>query len=213
MVAGEGIASLLLALRSQGITDAAFLKAVESVPRESFVPLDFRDAAWKNETVPIECGQTLYPAGLMLRMLVALDVQPRHTVLEIGTGSGYGTALLARFARKVVSLERYPALIESAKKRLERLGIDNVAFELRDGRQGGASGGLYDRIVTECAYQDMPRDLLDQLGAGGVVIAAIGPADGEQMLMRLTKVGSRYEREPLFPVRFGAFEAGLAHRI
>ncbi|MFD0917904.1 methyltransferase domain-containing protein [Pseudahrensia aquimaris] len=205
-----GLMGFLMRLRAWAITDAALLKRVESVPHDRFVPVEHFGLAWSDSLLPLPCGQTMYSPDLMVRMLVALDVDPSHSVLEIGTGSGYLTGLLARSARKVKTLDRYKTLLNLAKQRLQALEISNVTFEQCDGRNGGRDDGLYDRIIADSSYDGPPRGLLDQLAAGGVVITAIGNSGEEQMLVRLTKIGSRFEREDLFPVRFTALEEGAA---
>ena len=213
MRASQDDASLvgfLMRLRAWAITDPALLKRVESVPHDRFVSVENTAQAWSETCLPLPCGQTMYPPDLMVRMLVALQVDGSHSVLEIGTGSGYLTGLLARSSRKVKSLDRYNTLIKLARQRLQALDVSNVTFEQCDGRHGGRDDGLYDRIIADSAYDGPPRGLLDQLAAGGVVVTAIGNPGEEQMLVRLTKIGSRFEREDLFPVRFSSLEDGTA---
>ena len=206
----EAIVALFLRLREFGIVDPDFLRMVESVPHEQFVPVQHFDQAWKDQALPIDRGQTMLSPDITIRLVDALKVESHHAVLEIGTGSGYQTALLARQAKKVYSVDRYRGLIREARDRLERLGLDNVTFVQADGRGGQMGQGLYDRIIIDSAFETMPRYLLDQLVSGGVVITAIGPPNGEQMLVRLTKIGSRFDRTDLFPVHFGTLEEGLA---
>lgn len=200
---------LLLRLRAAGIMDPEFCKVVESVPRDHFVPIRHHPNAWSEEWLPIECGQSMPPPDLTIKMVHWLNVEPRHAVLEIGTGSGYQTALLARLARKVRTIERYATLLEAAGARLKRLDISNVTLFQADGREGTKHGDLYDRIIADCAFPEPPRALGEQLVAGGCVVTAIGPPDGEQMLVHLTKIGSRFERVDLMPVRFPPFEENL----
>jgi len=204
----EGVVGLLLRLRGIGMVDPDFLKLLESVPREKFVQVEHFAHAWRNQSLPLRCGQTLPSPDLMARLLFECRVDPSHTVLEIGTGSGYLTALLARNSRKVVSLERYRMLIEDAKTRIQSVSLSNVTFEHCDGRSGGPATGLYDRIVCDSAFEEMPRQLSERLVAGGTVITALGNPNEEQMLVRLTKIGNRFDREDLFPVRFGVLEEG-----
>lgn len=209
----EGVVGFLLRLRTLGITDPRLLKALEMVPHEQFVPVEFYEKAWQPRNLPIPCGQTLHSPDITARMIDALGPQSHHAILEIGTGTGFQTGVLARLAKKVHSLDRYQSLIKSAQERLNRLSISNVTFKKMDGRNGTHGQGLYDGIITDIAFEERPRFLLDQLVSGGVVIAAIGPKLGEQMLYRLTKVGSRFETEELFKVRFGGFETGVSERL
>ena len=206
----EAIVALFLRLREIGIVDPEFLRRVESVPHEQFVPVQHFDQAWKAQTLPLDRGQTMLAPDATIRLVNALKVEPSHAVLEIGTGSGYQTALLARLAKKVYSVDRYRGLIHEARDRLERLGLTNVTLVQADGRGGQMGQGLYDRIIIDSAFDTIPRYLLDQLVSGGIVITAIGPPHGEQMAVRLTKIGSRFDREDLFPVHLGQLEEGLA---
>ena len=209
----EPIVALMLRLREFGIAEPTLLKVVESIPHEQFVPAEFFSQAWKNQILPLACGQTMPSPDTTLRMVSALNLTAEHSVLELGTGSGYQTALLARLARKVISVDRYQSLLDTAKLRLDRLGLENTTLTLADGNEGLAGQGLYDRIVCDLAYESMPRHLLEQLVSGGMVVTAIGDPQGEQMAVRLTKIGSRFDREDLFPVRFGPFEFGTARAL
>lgn len=209
----EGIVGLFLALRGFGISDPAFLKAIEASPREYFIPVEFHDLAWKSITLPIPCGQTIIPVETALRMVHALDLTQSHSVLELGTGTGFQSALLARLAKKVHSLERYRTLCEEAKERLDRLGILNVQIEQANGLDLEPGDGLYDRIISDMAYEEAPKYLLDLLTSNGILVTAIGPRGEEQMVVKLTKIGSRFDREDLFPVRFGHFETGLPRTL
>ncbi|MGI9366682.1 MAG: protein-L-isoaspartate(D-aspartate) O-methyltransferase [Rhizobiaceae bacterium] len=206
----EAIVALMLRLREFGIVDPQYLKIVESVPHEQFVPVQHFEQAWKPQVLPIACGQTMVPIDATVRMVDALNLDQNHAVLEIGTGTGFQTALLAKLARKVYSVDRYQSLLDDAKERLDRLGIGNVTLAQADGASSLVGQGLYDRIITDLAYETIPRYLLEQLVTGGIVVTAIGEPFGEQTVVRLTKVGSRFEREDLFPVRFGRFESGIA---
>ncbi|MEL6734792.1 MAG: protein-L-isoaspartate(D-aspartate) O-methyltransferase [Pseudomonadota bacterium] len=212
--AGQGGAmGLLLRLRTMGITDADFLKQVEAARHDLFVPVEHYLQAWEPNSLPIPCGQTMPPPDLTARIVEALDIHPSHAVLEIGTGTGYQTAILAQRAKKVRTTDRYQTLLEFARKGLDRLGIANVTFHHADGREGTGGKALFDRIVVDSAYQTVPRGLLGDLASGGVVVTAIGEPGEEQMLVKLTKIGSRFEREDLFPVRLSPLEAGVSKAL
>ena len=163
--------------------------------------------------LPIECGEAIEGVDLQARVLAALDLQPGHKVLEIGTGSGYTAAVMSRMVARVISLDRYRTLIELASQRLEVLELSNVLLRQADGRQGLAAEGPFDRIVVWAAYAEHPRHLVDQLSTGGIAVAAIGPAEGEQALARLSKIGSRFEREELGRVRLQPLAEGMAAAI
>lgn len=209
----EGIVGFMLRMRGHGITDSRLLKAVETVSHQHFVPVEFHDKAWQNRTIPIACGQTIQSPDTLVRLVHALRVEAQHSVLQVGTGSGFLAGILAQLAKKVHSIDRYKTLIEGARERLSRLQINNVTFSQEDGRNAANKQLLYDRIIIDSAFDNMPRELLDQLVSGGVVVTAIGEPQSEQTLVRLTKIGSRFEREDLFKVRFGPLENGVAEAL
>lgn len=192
------------------VEDETLRKAVASVPLEDFVPLAERNAIPLDRWLPLECGQSMTPPATTLRLVEAVGLASSHSVLEIGSGSGFQTALLARMARKVTSLERYRTLSHAASRRVAMSGIGNAAFLQRDGSVPHRDGILYDRIVIDAAFEQVPRHYIDMLAANGVLVCAVGPLDGEQQLLRLTKIGSRFDRQSLFPVRFNGLEKGVA---
>lgn len=210
---GEHLVSLLLRLRGYGLDDARLFKAVEAAPHDHFVPVSLFEKAWRDSALPIACGQTMPAPDLTARLVAALGPRENHSVLEIGTGSGYQTALLAQLAKKVVTFDRYKSLLNAAQQRHKSLGLTNIAYHQTDGRPDVVSEGLYDGILIDSAFDTMPRGLLDVLVSGGVVVCALGEAGAEQMVVRLTKIGSRFEREDLFPVRLGQLEAGVAKAL
>lgn len=203
-------AELILTLRQHGAADGAFEKIVAETDVRGFVPLGHRDAVRADRWLPLECGQSLPPPNVTVRLVQAVGATASHSVLEIGTGSGFQTALLARGARKVTSVERYRTLSQAALRRLTTGGIGNAVLLVRDGSVAHRDGVVYDRIVIDSAFEQVPRHYIDMLAPGGVLVCAVGPADGEQNLLRLTKIGARFERETLFPVRFNPLEKGLA---
>ena len=209
----EGAIGLLLRLRSFGILDETFLTHVERTPHEHFLAPEHARVASQPFPFPLPCGQTAPAPDITVRLLDAARLHAKNTVLEIGTGSGYQTALLARMTKKVHSIERYRTLVSRAKDKLARLQLTNVTLEQGDGLKLDGSGALYDRIICDMAFQEMPRFMLDSLASGGIAIAAIGPKDEEQMAVRLMKIGSRFEREDLFPVRFAPPETGIAKAL
>ncbi|TJW69085.1 MAG: protein-L-isoaspartate(D-aspartate) O-methyltransferase, partial [Mesorhizobium sp.] len=161
----------------------------------------FHSLAWSDGMLPIECGEAIEGADLQAAVLAALGIEPGNRVLEIGTGTGYTAAVMSRLASRIVTIDRYKTLTEQAKQRFEALGIGNVIVRQADGSNGLPNEGPFDRIVAWAAFDSLPRFLLDQLSSGGVVIAPIGPEEGEQVLAKLTKVGSRFEREDIGIVR------------
>lgn len=208
---GEGFVGLMLRLRSLGITDPALLKAVESAPHERFIPGEQFAHAWSATSMPLACGQMMMPPDITVRMVEALGVLPSHAVLEIGTGSGFQTAILSALAQRVHTIDRYRTLVHAASERLRSLGRSNVTFTQADGSRAGQ--GLYDRIITDLAFEEQPRYLLENLTVDGAIVAPIGAPGSEQTIARLTRIGNRFEREDLFAARFPAFEKGIAEAL
>ncbi|MGB3415304.1 MAG: protein-L-isoaspartate(D-aspartate) O-methyltransferase [Mesorhizobium sp.] len=206
----EGFAAFLLRLRGKGTAPKALVAAFEATPRAGFVAGHFHPMAWSERTMPIECGEAIEGADLQAAVIAALAIEPGNRVLEIGTGSGYTAAVMARLAGRVVTIDRYRTLAEQAKQRFDALGITNAIARQADGSNGLPGEGPFDRIVAWVAFESLPRFLLDQLSSGGVVIAPIGPEESEQVLAKLTKVGSRFEREDIGTVRLQPVLPGLA---
>ena len=145
----EARIGLLLALRAKGLRDTDVLRAFETVPRSRFVPRRYVDLAYADLALPIACGQSTLAPSVMATMMVALDVRPEHRVLEIGAGSGYGTAILARLAAEGVSVERFRSLAIEARARLEAQGVVNASVHHGDGRRGLPDRGPFDRILVD----------------------------------------------------------------
>lgn len=197
----EGFAAFLLRLRGRGTAPKALVAAFEATPRRGFLSVQFHSIAWSDGMLPIECGEAIEGADLQAAVIAALHIEPGNRVLEIGTGSGYTAAVMSRLAARVITIDRYKTLTEQAKQRFEALAISNIIVRQADGSNGLPNEGPFDRIVAWAAFDSLPRFLLDQLSSGGVVIAPIGPEEGEQVLAKLTKVGSRFEREDIGMVR------------
>ncbi len=210
MVDKEGFAALVLRLRAEGISDAELLKAVEKTPRGLFAPPAYADSAYSTRSLPIECGEVMEGVDLSLQMLYLLELKPGQRVLEVGTGSGFTAAVMAHLVDRVVTIDRFRTLAELASQRMAHLGLDNVVVATGDGRNWKDEEGTFDRILVSAAFEDMPRTFAERLVSGGRMITAIGPADQPQMLVRLTKIGSRFEREDLFTVRFQPLHDGKA---
>ncbi len=205
----ERFAAFLLRMRAAGLDRRDLIAAVEATPRASFVPSQWRADAWSDRSVPIDCGETIEGVDLQMQVLAALDLQPGCRVLEVGTGTGFTAAVMARLVGRVLSVDRFKTLVEAANQRNETLQISNVLVRQADGSQGLLAEGPFDRIVVWAAYESLPRGFVDQLSSGGVMIAAIGPGDGVQTLEKLTKVGSRFEREHLANVRMQPVATGV----
>lgn len=207
----EGIAAFLL--RHRGRVPAAVLAAFEQTPRGAFLPGQFSDIAWTEGVLPVECGEVIESADLQALAITALDAEPESRVLEIGTGTGFTAAVLSRLANRVVTMERYRTLAGLARGRLEGLGISNVVVRQADGSVGLAAEGPFDRIVVWASFDSHPRLFVEQLSSHGVMVTAIGPPEGAQTLVRLSKLGSRFDREDLATVRFQPLIRGVAAKL
>lgn len=194
----EGFAALVLRLRAEGISDLDLLTAVEQTPRSQFVPAQFSDDAYSSRTIPIECGSFLEGIDFAVRILHHLKLKPGQRVLEIGTGSGFTAAVMGRLAERVLSIDRYKTLTSAAQRRMESLGLRNVVIRHADGSAGMQGEGTFDRILVTAAFNAMPRFYTDQLVSGGSMIAPLMISENECRMVRLTKTGSRFEREELF---------------
>jgi protein-L-isoaspartate(D-aspartate) O-methyltransferase len=194
---------LLMNLRRSGITDTRTLSAMEQVPREQFVDEAFLDRAYDDNALPIAMEQTISMPSVVAMMTQALDASPTHAVLEIGTGSGYQAAVLARMVRRVHTIERHKPLFEIASKRFEMLKIRNITAHLGDGSKGWPHAAPYERILVTAAAETIPQVLLAQLAIGGVMVIPVGPHVADQQLLKLTRVAEdEVRKESLSPVRF-----------
>jgi len=208
-----GRMEFLLNLRRHGIADAAVLRAMDEVPREHFVPNAYAEAAYRDQALPIPCGQTISQPYVVAYMTERLEVEPQHRVLEVGTGSGYQTAVLSRLAREVVSIERYRTLADSARGRLATLGYTNVEVLAGDGLAGVPDKAPFDRIIVTAAAEEVPQPLVDQLAEGGIMVFPLGPHNGAQVIVKLTKTKDRLAREDLIGVRFVPLLPGKAREL
>ncbi len=209
----EALVAFLLRLRSQGITEHRLLSAFEQVPRRNFVPVIHITEAYARGEMPIECGQSMTAVDQVAKVLLALEIGVGQRVLELGTGTGYQAALLGNLAEKVVSIERFRTLQEKAKMRVLQLGLENVDVSLDDGSRAKKEFGIYDRIVANCSFEQVPKDYLENLAAGGIMIAPVGAAGSRQKMMKFTKIGSRFGAEELFSVRTQPFLSGISLAI
>jgi protein-L-isoaspartate(D-aspartate) O-methyltransferase len=211
--------NLISDLRQEGIRDARVLDAIASIPRELFVDAPFAHSAYENTALPIACGQTISQPYVVAYMTEALALDPKHRVLEIGTGSGYQAAVLSRLCRRVYTIERHRPLSQDAETRFRALKLENVVTKVGDGHLGWPEQAPFDRILLTAAAPEVPPALLDQLVVGGILVAPIGPpADGsraggpETICQRLTKMirsETGIEEQALIPVVFVPMLAGV----
>jgi protein-L-isoaspartate(D-aspartate) O-methyltransferase len=188
-------------LRSEGIADDRVLQAMVRVPRELFVPPEQLENAYRNSALPIGEGQTISQPFVVALMTQELALIGTERVLEIGTGSGYQTAILAELADHVVSVERHDVLLDRARRILETLEYTNVELHLTNGSLGWRAGAPYDRIIVTAGAPELPRPLLEQLAESGRMVVPVGPAS-QQDLIVITRDGARLEERKLGPVRF-----------
>ena len=203
----------MLTLRRRGITDPAVLRAMEEVPREMFVPDTVKPQAYEDHALPIDCGQTISQPYVVAYMTELLELDTRHRVLEIGTGSGYQAAVISRIAAMVVSIERYRRLAERARKTFDMIGYTNIEVICGDGLEGAPNRAPFDRIIVTAAAETIPQTLVDQLEEGGIMVLPLGPHDGPQEIVRLRKTEEGIKRESLIGVRFVPLLPGQAKEL
>ena len=188
-------------LQEQGIRDLAVLHAIDEVPRHRFIPTGVRHRAYEDAPLPIGSGQTISQPMIHARYLELLKLRGSEKVLEIGTGSGYQTALLARMAAQVFSIERIAPLLDRARDVLSEIGVRNVSFLLGDGTLGWRQYGPFDAILVCAAAPTIPPAYTEQLADGGRLLIPLGERD-EQVLTVITKRGNVLTQEEAGPVRF-----------
>ena len=208
--AAADLPRLMKALREQGITDPQVLKAIEKTPRDLFTPDLFKDRSWEDSALPIACGQTISQPYIVGLMTQALTLEPRSRVLEIGTGSGYQTAVLSRVSRLVYTIERYRTLMKEAEARFAVLGLTNVITKFGDGGEGWAEQAPFDRIMVTAAAEGDPKRLLSQLKPNGVLVAPIGKGPVQSLRRYAGDGKGGFKVEALCDVRFVPLLDGVA---
>ncbi len=188
-------------LKARGINSTRVLDAMEHVPRERFVPAELAAEAYADQALGIDCGQTISQPYIVALMSEALELSGTEHVLEIGTGSGYQTAVLAELSGDVVTVERHERLQRHAQQILHDRGHNNIRFIVADGSQGWPAESPYDRIIVTAAATQCPPVLLEQLRDGGILVGPFGPSDG-QILQAIRKIDNRTYPVPLTPCRF-----------
>lgn len=207
-------ARLVLALRQAGVTDHRVTEALETTPREIFVPRPFEEDAWDNVELPIDCGQSMTRPVTVGVMLQALGVEKDHTVLEIGTGSGYVAGVLTRLARRVYSIDRYRTLIDKARAPLEQMGVAaQVEIRHADGWFGWPEAAPFDRILLMASSTHLPEDLCRQLAVGGVAVAPV-ERDGQGLILRFEKqADGTLAESPVAAATFALLQPGIAREL
>jgi protein-L-isoaspartate(D-aspartate) O-methyltransferase len=192
---------LVETLQEQGVRDLSVLHAIDGIPRHLFVPSGVRHRAYEDSALPIGNGQTISQPSIHARYLELLKLKGTEKVLEIGTGSGYQTALLSRLASQVFTIERVAPLLDKAREVLTAMGTNNISFMLGDGTLGWRQFAPFDAILVGAAAPDVPQAYFEQLADGGRLLIPLGDRD-EQVLHLFTKHGDRIDREDVAPVRF-----------
>ena len=205
----EAKMQFLFALRSKGVTDNTVLGAMEKVDRGAFIRGYFAERAYEDVPLPIASGQTISQPSVVGLMTQALQVGPRDTVLEIGTGSGYQAAILSKLARRVYTVERHKRLVSETGQLFKDLGLTNVTAMLTDGSFGLPEQAPFDRIIVTAAAEDPPGPLLAQLKIGGIMVLPVGQSDAVQTLIRVTRTETGLDYDELLPVRFVPLLEGL----
>lgn len=206
---------LILELRQVGITDTRLLNAVERLPRDNFIPDGLHEYAYDDVALPIACGQTISRPSTVISMVHDLELGPTKSlkVLEIGTGSGYMTALISKLARRVYSVERYRTLAEAARKRFEQLSLTNIVSQCADGSFGWTASAPFDRIVSTCAVEEVPPAWIKQVKPGGFLILPIGTNE-EQFITKISVTeGGDVSSTVLGPSKFLHLVEGVAKEL
>jgi len=207
------IADLLLRLRRVGVTDKEVLAAMEAIPRDIFVPADSVGEAYSERALPIDCGQTISAPAIVGIMTAALEVGDRDRVLEIGTGSGYQAAVLAKLARRVYTVDRFRTLVSAAEQRFAALNLSNITTRVGDGMKGWPEQAPFDKMIVTAAGTTVPDGLVEQVRVGGIIVAPVGPPDAVQKLVKIVRTDDGYERSVLADVRFVPLIPGTAARL
>ena len=201
---------LIMSLRNQGVRDMRVLEAIEKVPRELFVEPSFADQSYADQALPIACGQTISQPFIVGLMTDRLKIEADHKVLEIGTGSGYQSAILSMLCRRLYTMERYRTLANSAASRFKELKIGNITQIVGDGIKGWPKQAPFHRIIVTAAAKEVPPALISQLTPDGVMVIPLEEKAGKQDLYRITRTEQGYDIEHLVAVRFVPLVEGVA---
>lgn len=206
-------AELVMRLRAQGIGDVRLLAAIEQVPRDMFLPRRFAAFAYSDRVIPIACGQTASSVQEAADLALAARIMPEHRVLEIGTGSGYLTAILARMTAQVFSVERYRRLVDAATERLLDLDAQNVLLAHADGFLGLSEYAPFDRIIVGGSADEVPEHLADQLTEGGEMVLPLGKMGAPQKLVRIVRSAEGRSLEEIGSIRIAPLVKGRSRQI
>ena len=201
----------LFSLRSKGITDQRVFTAMEKIDRGDYVRGLFAERAYEDMPLPIACGQTISQPSIVGLMTQALSVNSRDMVLEVGTGSGYQTAILSQLARRVYTIDRQRKLVVDASMLFVQKGMNNITAVTGDGSYGMPEQGPFDRIIVTAAAEDPPGPLLAQLKISGIMVVPVGQSDMVQSLIKVTRLATGFDYLQLRQVRFVPLMEGVAN--
>ena len=204
---------MCLRLRARGVVNNDLLNAIEQTPRHFFVPAEYTAHAWSSRTLPLECGAILEGVDLAARLLDTMKLKASHRVLEIGTGSGFTAAVMGRLTERVLTVDRYKTLVTLAQERMDKLSLRHVIVRQADGSAGLVGEGTFDRILVTASFTALPRIYAEQLVSGGVLVAPVIGESGVARMIKLTKSGSRFEREDLFDVPYQQIVPNVAQLL
>ncbi len=204
-------ARLISELRDEGIKDEGILSALAAIPREEFIPKVLRSQAYENAALPINSGQTISQPFVVAFMTEALGISKNHKILEVGTGSGYQSVVLAKLCRRLFTIERHLPLLNGAAQMFKKLNIFNVTTLFGNGMKGWPEQAPFDRIMVTAASEEIPDLLLQQLKVGGIMVIPIGPQGKTQHIIRITRRGDEFVEENLMPVKFVPLLPGIVH--
>ena len=199
----------VFALRQRGVMDARVLEAMEKIDRGAFVKGIFADRAYEDMPLPIACGQTISQPSVVGLMTQALQIEPRHKVLEIGTGSGYQAAILSQLARRVYTVDRHKRLVAEAQEVFDKLALSNITALATDGTRGYPEQAPFDRIIVTAAAEDPPGPLLNELKPGGIMVVPVGQSDAVQSLVKVTRTETGFDYDEMRQVRFVPLVEGM----
>lgn len=203
--------TLLNKLKEQGITDEIVLEVIGDIPREDFIPDFLRSQAYENAALPIESEQTISQPYIVAYMTQELRVTKNHKVLEIGTGSGYQAAVLAKLCKRLFTIERHMPLFKGAEEMFKKLRLYNITTLFGNGMKGWKEQQPFDRIMVTAAGEEIPDELLYQLKNGGIMIIPVGAQDETQHVVRITRNGDDFDVKTLLPVKFVPLLSGIVH--
>ena len=200
--------NLILELRKLGITNTNVLSSFETVPRESFIDKELRYKAYQNKALPISCNQTISQPAVVAKMTEILKPNKNNNVLEIGTGSGYQTAILSRLFKRVYTIERYKVLFERSKDILKKLNMKNIVFYYGDGFKGWPAKFFFKRIIITAVSKTLPKNIINQLSDGGILVLPL-VHKSEQFITRIIKTNNQIKIKKYWKVRFVPLLSGI----